>query len=78
MSDQCKSCVVRGYYDQCLETPCFHHENWINLERIKRIKNLEGIVIKAKSAIIENLQKYNHKNEVVLLEVYEMIEKLGI
>jgi len=28
MSDQCKHCECRGDLDNCLSTPCFHHENW--------------------------------------------------
>lgn len=41
MPDQCQHCTVRGDYEKCIETPCFHHENWINLQRIDRIRELE-------------------------------------
>jgi hypothetical protein len=30
MSDQCQHCTVRGDFDMCLKTECFHHENWIS------------------------------------------------
>jgi hypothetical protein len=42
MSDQCKHCIVRGDYDECLKTPCCRHESWIDTVRIERIKNLEA------------------------------------
>jgi hypothetical protein len=41
MSDQCKFCDIRGNYEKCIKTECFHHENWINKIRIKKIKELE-------------------------------------
>ncbi len=44
MSDQCKNCEVRGDYEKCNATECFHHENWINKQRIKRIEELEQLI----------------------------------
>ena len=41
MSDQCVSCLLQGDYYACIQTECFHHENWINKIRIARIKKLE-------------------------------------
>lgn len=41
MSDQCKHCMMRGKYAKCLETPCSHHEDWISIKCIERIKQLE-------------------------------------
>jgi hypothetical protein len=41
MSDQCRHCVYYQNYDGCIKADCFHHENWIAIERIKRIKELE-------------------------------------
>jgi hypothetical protein len=41
MSDQCSYCSVKGNYNECVKTECFHHENWINKTRIKRIEALE-------------------------------------
>lgn len=32
MSDQCKSCTIRGDFKKCLSEPCFHHENWAFME----------------------------------------------
>ncbi len=39
MTDQCKHCTVRGDYEKCIVTPCGHHENWINLQRIRRLED---------------------------------------
>ena len=41
MSDQCRNCTLRGDYETCINTECFHHENWINVVRINKIKALE-------------------------------------
>ena len=38
MSDQCKHCECRGDYERCNSTPCSHHENWINKQRIAILK----------------------------------------
>jgi len=60
MSDQCKNCLVRGDYHECIKTKCFHHENWISKQRIKRIKELEETI---KAAIrIKDLWTYNEKH----------------
>lgn len=48
MSDQCQHCEIRGDYEKCIETPCFHHENWINLQRIEKIETLKAELIKLK------------------------------
>lgn len=45
MSDQCKHCTIRGDYNKCITTECFHHESWIDLQRIKKIKELEQKVV---------------------------------
>ncbi len=37
MSDQCKSCSIKGNYQKCLDTECFHHENWIAKQHIVEI-----------------------------------------
>ena len=42
MTDQCKHCELRGNYNECIKTECFHHENWINKQRIHRIRELEN------------------------------------
>ena len=41
MSDQCKMCVLRGNWEKCHDTECHRHENWIDIEREKRISQLE-------------------------------------
>ena len=41
MSDQCAPCDLRNNYRRCVETECFHHDNWISKTRIARIKALE-------------------------------------
>lgn len=45
MSDQCQKCDCRGNYQKCIETPCGHHENWINLQRIKKINTTKEKLI---------------------------------
>ena len=73
MSDQCKHCQVRGDYNKCMSTECFHHENWINKKRIERIKKLKEAVRAALS--IQDLWLYNghvsgeHKGEAQALSL---------
>ena len=47
MSDHCRYCIYRGNYKECMETPCSYHENWINLQHIKEIKELKNAIISA-------------------------------
>ena len=54
MSDQCKHCTVRGDWDKCQSTECFHHENWAWLQlkdqRDKlqaRVEELEKVLVRA-------------------------------
>lgn len=42
--DQCIHCTVRGNYDECQDTPCSNHENWINIQRIKIIDRLRAAI----------------------------------
>lgn len=44
MTDYCSKCYCKGNYKRCSETPCFHHEGWVDLVRIARIKNLEQFI----------------------------------
>ena len=44
MSDQCKHCTVRGNYEKCLATICNGHESWIDIERIRRIAEMQGFI----------------------------------
>jgi len=37
MSDQCRTCTVRGDMVQCLATSCGHHEDWFALELRTRL-----------------------------------------
>jgi hypothetical protein len=37
MTDQCKHCTVRGDIKNCLQTQCFHHENWIAEQHRERL-----------------------------------------
>ena len=37
MSDQCRTCTSRGNFKLCVETPCFHHENWYEVEMQRRL-----------------------------------------
>ena len=53
MSDQCKHCQIRGDYAKCIKTECFHHENWINIQRINKIAELEKLLDLAWDAICE-------------------------
>ena len=62
MSDQCKNCTLRGDYEACIKTECFHHENWINVERIKRINNLERQLAEAREIIEECLSRTSDGN----------------
>ena len=39
MSDQCINCTARGDYAKCVNTPCSHHESWIDKKRISLINN---------------------------------------
>ena len=41
MTDYCQHCTSKGDYALCSETPCHHHEGWVDLVRIGRIKALE-------------------------------------
>ena len=52
MSDQCKNCQVRGDYEKCIETPCFRHESWIDLQRIEKTKELEKEVKRLKVTML--------------------------
>ena len=45
MTDQCKHCTMRGDYKACSGTPCGHHENWINKQRIKRMRKMETALL---------------------------------
>jgi hypothetical protein len=47
MSDQCEKCEVRGNYERCIKTECFHHENWISKQQKERIRILENNWVKA-------------------------------
>jgi len=55
MSDQCKHCECRGDYERCNNTPCFHHENWINLRRIREIKFLRRRINGAMRLLHQNI-----------------------
>lgn len=41
MTDYCSKCYCKGNYKRCSETPCHHHESWVGMVRVGRIKNLE-------------------------------------
>jgi len=73
MSDQCKYCVCYQNYDECIKTPCFHHEDWIDVERIKRIKELEDKVANMKEALEIN-KKYNHIRNDLDAYLFDLIE----
>ena len=43
MSDQCKTCALRGDINNCLAAKCFHHENWISEQHYKRYTELKEV-----------------------------------
>lgn len=48
MTDQCKNCTVRGDIKTCLQTSCFHHENWIaeqHRERMITVRDALQLVV---------------------------------
>lgn len=42
MTDQCKRCELRGNIKDCLESECYHHENWYAIEQQKEIDRLRN------------------------------------
>jgi len=44
MSDQCQHCTVKGDWDKCQSTKCFHHENWGWLQLKDQRNNLQAKV----------------------------------
>jgi hypothetical protein len=53
MSDQCRHCKCYQNYDECVSTPYFHHEDWIDVERIKHIKELEDTIVRQAANLME-------------------------
>ena len=45
MTDQCKHCTVRGNIEMCLQTECFHHQNWIAEQHRKRYAELKEVAV---------------------------------
>ena len=45
MSDQCRNCSVRGDFNECMKTECFHHENWIAEQHRKRYAELKEVAV---------------------------------
>jgi len=64
---------MRGDYERCIKTECYHHENWINKQRIDKIQSLEvkydeafQLLIKCRDEIFEakrNLKLFNAVND---------------
>jgi len=50
MSDQCRTCTVRGNLNKCLSLKCFQHENWFARTLLDRIGKLERVRNEAKAA----------------------------
>ena len=68
MSDPCKNCTARGYYQECIASPCFHHEAWIDKQRIEKIKRLEKLIADIWDVIGDTLDDKENRVECLLLE----------
>ena len=77
MSDQCQNCTLRGDYETCIKTECFHHENWINKVRINKIKSLERQLEEMESLVKETRGYMTEASYEYIRERIKELEEQG-
>ena len=86
MSDQCKHCTVRGDWDKCQSTECFHHENWAWLQlkdqRDKlqdRVQELEALQLTMSDSVddwIDKAHDFEEERDKLQARVQKLEKKL--
>ena len=77
MSDQCKHCTVRGDWDKCQSTKCFHHENWAWLQLKDQRNKLQAIVNeleKREQSLIDDVEIHIDERDNLQARVQELEE----
>jgi predicted RNase H-like nuclease (RuvC/YqgF family) len=52
MTDQCRHCSAYGDFQECENTPCFHHENWYAVQLREQIDDLKATVKRTDDLIL--------------------------